>query len=116
MQAAPRGQQQLRGFHGTVGPHHDASGATTRPQPQARLSPEYAAYRNTIDALLEAAIHEHTAADDPPAARTPLHVLEICGGDGTLAERLLRREPEPDRHHRHRLLAVSYTHLRAHET
>ena len=51
----------------------------------ADLSDDYTAYRDVIDALIETMAHEHCCV-----GAHGLKVLEVCGGDGTLADRLLR--------------------------
>ena len=55
--------------------------------------PQYEIYRQVIDGLIEAAIREHCIRDvvqqDGGEGISKLHVLEVCAGDGALAERLL---------------------------
>lgn len=63
---------------GSVGERTAAGG-------QSDWSSEYTIYRRVIDGLIESAAHEHLLGG------RPLNVLEICGGDGSLAERLLER-------------------------
>ena len=60
-------------------------------------SDEYQAYRQSVDPLIEEAIREHcvslhdSASVGSAGSRPHLTILEICGGDGALAHRLLDR-------------------------
>jgi len=56
------------------------------PGSSAEHASEYATYRQVIDALIEAAVLEHCTRSINLSSLT---VMEICAGDGALAERLI---------------------------
>jgi hypothetical protein len=86
-----------------------AKGAGARPSSPAKgqkaapptdWASEYETYRSVIDGLIEEAMldyaggghgHGHALSEAPEASGGCLHVLEVCAGDGSLAERVLTR-------------------------
>ena len=72
-------------------PHHGAgrrAGSSSHMAGQGLTdwSDEYAVYRGSIDSLIEGTLREFASA---LPSHGPVHALEICAGDGSLAERLL---------------------------
>jgi hypothetical protein len=57
-------------------------------------STDYDVYRLALDSLVEEAIREHAGVgelEDGTTSPAQHHILEICAGDGALAEKLLRK-------------------------
>lgn len=69
--------------------------AAKKPSKKDDPSAAYTHYRDTIDPIFLQALREIISDTSRPSSALPLAVRELCGGDGSLAAKVLAEHPSP---------------------